>query len=81
MGFLLGLDMLKRHNGCIDLETAELRFKLGEGEYMRTKFLHEKDLDVDKGGTKGFNADQANKEVEDARQEKSQASQDTSMEE
>jgi hypothetical protein len=38
---------------------------------MHTKFLHEKDLDIDKGGTKGFDADQANKVVDDARRKQS----------
>jgi DNA damage-inducible protein 1 len=66
MDFLLGLDMLKRHTCCIDLEQGKLKFRLAPGEYLETPFLHEKDLDESKGGTKGFNADKANQELEDA---------------
>jgi hypothetical protein len=63
MDFLLGLDMLKRHTCCIDLEQGQLRFRLAPGQYLETPFLHEKDLDESKGGTKGFNADKANQEL------------------
>lgn len=66
MDFLLGLDMLKRHTCCIDLEQGNLKFRLAPGQYLETPFLHEKDLDESKGGTKGFNADKANQELEDA---------------
>jgi DNA damage-inducible protein 1 len=66
MDFLLGLDMLKRHTCCIDLEQGNLKFRLAPGEYLETPFLHEKDLDESKGGTKGFSADKANQELEDA---------------
>ena len=63
MDFLLGLDMLKRFNCNIDLEKGVLRFRLGPNEHMDTPFLHEKDLDETKGGTRGFDADKANEEL------------------
>lgn len=61
MDFLLGLDMLKRFNCMIDLGDGTLKFRLGD-RVMSTPFLHEKDLDQSKGGTKGFNADLNNQE-------------------
>jgi hypothetical protein len=74
MPFLLGLDMMKRHLCQIDLEKHVLRFRIGGGgggedrgglsNYMEVPFLHEKDLDEEQGGTKGFNADQANARLE-----------------
>ena len=64
MEFLFGLDMLKRHRCKIDLENNRLVFSIEDGKEMSTPFLHEKDLDETKGGTKGFNADQANKELQ-----------------
>jgi hypothetical protein len=67
MDFLLGLDMLKRHQCCIDLEHQKLQFRLGPGQYFDAPFLHEKDLDESKGGTKGFNATKANEEIDEAR--------------
>jgi DNA damage-inducible protein 1 len=76
MDFLLGLDMLKRHNCCIDLEQSCLRFKLGPGQYFSTPFLHEKDVDVSKGGTKGFDAEKANQEVEELRARSRKGSED-----
>jgi DNA damage-inducible protein 1 len=63
MPFLLGLDMLKRHTCQIDLEQGCLKFRVAPGQYMVTPFLHEKDLDETKGGTKGFNADESNKKL------------------
>jgi hypothetical protein len=63
MPFLFGLDMMKRHTCQIDLERGVLKFRLAPGEYMETHFLHEKDLDETKGGTKGFNAERANEEL------------------
>lgn len=66
MEFLLGLDMLKRHQCQIDLGSGQLKFRLSPGQYLETPFLHEKDLDESKGGTKGFDADKANKELEEA---------------
>lgn len=53
MDFLLGLDMLKRFNCSIDLLKSKLIFRLGSST-LETPFLHEKDLDASKGGTKGF---------------------------
>jgi hypothetical protein len=67
MKFLLGLDNLKRFACQIDLETNVLRFKLGPGKFMSTPFLSEKDLDEEKGGTKGFDAERANRELMEAR--------------
>ena len=66
MEFLLGLDMLKRHQCQLDLGSGQLKFRLAPGQYLETPFLHEKDLDESKGGTKGFNAEKANKELEEA---------------
>jgi len=65
MDLLLGLDMLKRFNCSIDLLDQKLKFRLG-GSTLETPFLHEKDLDESKGGTKGFDATKANQELEDA---------------
>lgn len=67
MKFLLGLDNLKRFTCSIDLEKNVLRFKLGPGEYMEAPFLHEKDLGEDKGGTQGFDAEKANRELTELR--------------
>lgn len=66
MDFLLGLDMLKRHTCNIDLEQGKLKFRLAPGKYLETPFLHEKDLDGSKGGTKGFDAEKANEELMNA---------------
>jgi len=66
MDFLLGLDMLKRHLCSIDLEQGKLKFRLAPGQYFDTPFLHEKDLDESKGGTKGFNAAKSNEELLEA---------------
>lgn len=63
MDFLLGLDMMKRHTCTIDLAEGKLKFRLSPGEYLETPFLHEKDLDQSKGGTKGFDANKANEEL------------------
>ena len=68
MDFLLGLDMLKRHLCIMDLEKGCLKFRLEPGRYLETPFLHEKDLDESKGGTKGFDAERANQELEEAQQ-------------
>lgn len=65
MDFLLGLDMLKRFNCSIDLLKSKLIFRLGSST-LETPFLHEKDLDASKGGTKGFDANKANQELIDA---------------
>ena len=66
MDFLFGLDMLKRHRCKIDLEINALVFSItksnGDVDYMEAPFLHEKDLDQSKGGTKGFDADKSNEE-------------------
>ena len=61
MDCLLGLDMLKRHRCCIDLGGNVLRFPLAG---LEAPFLHEKDLPVEKGGTKGFDAERENAELE-----------------
>uniref|UniRef100_A0A7S4R2L5 Aspartic peptidase DDI1-type domain-containing protein n=1 Tax=Ditylum brightwellii TaxID=49249 RepID=A0A7S4R2L5_9STRA len=66
MDFLFGLDMLKRHRCKIDLETNSLIFTVGDGRYMEAPFLHEHDLTEAKGGTKGFDAEKSNAEVQRA---------------
>lgn len=63
MGFLLGLDMMKRHLCVLDLQAGCLKFRLSGGKYLETPFLHEKDLDATKGGTKGFDAAKSNEEI------------------
>ena len=80
MDFLLGLDMLKRHTCTIDLAQGKLKFRLAPGEYLETPFLHEKDLDQSKGGTKGFDANKANEELRKA-QEKYEKENSDKMEE
>ena len=79
MGFLLGLDMLKRHTCHIDLEHHVVKFKLGPGEYMDAPFLHEKDLDESKGGTLGFDAEKANERLFMARDKEDDDEQDKKM--
>jgi DNA damage-inducible protein 1 len=71
MPFLFGLDMMKRHMCLIDLQRGCLRFPTGStnhgssssSSYMDAPFLHEKDLSLADGGTKGFDADKANEEL------------------
>jgi hypothetical protein len=63
MDFLLGLDMLKRFKCNIDLGEGKLKFRIGPDEFLETDFLHEYDLDISKGGTKGFDANKANEEL------------------
>lgn len=63
MPFLLGLDMMKRHLCQLDLQTSMLRFPMAGVE---APFLHEKDLSESQGGTRGFDADKANMEVQEA---------------
>jgi len=63
MDFLLGLDMLKRHRCNIDLAKNALVFRVGDA-FLEAKFLHEKDLAESKGGTKGFDAERNNEELE-----------------
>ena len=71
MDFLLGLDMLKRHRCQIDLGRNCLIFPTNNGPTIEAPFLHEKDLDVEKGGTKGFNAEIANKDYDEMMSAKS----------
>jgi hypothetical protein len=40
-----------------------LQFSVGN-EKLETPFLHEKDLSEAKGGTRGFDAEKSNKEIE-----------------
>lgn len=75
MEFLFGLDMLKRHRCRIDLAKNVLVFGT-TGQEMETPFLHEKDLDESKGGTKGFDADKANKELEERMKERKDGTDD-----
>jgi DNA damage-inducible protein 1 len=63
MPFLLGLDMMKRHQCVIDLGRGVLKFRLGGEDYHEAPFLHEKDLDESQGGTRGFDAAAANQKV------------------
>jgi len=64
MDFLFGLDMLKRHKCSIDLAKNALLFRIGTNETMETSFLNEHDLDESKGGTRGFDAEASNAEIE-----------------
>ena len=70
MDFLFGLDMHKRHRCKIDLERSALVFGLPDGQSMEEPFLREKDLDKNKGGTRGFNAAKSNTELEKILKEK-----------
>ena len=64
MDMLFGLDMLKRHRCNIDLGANELVFNSGSG-VVRAPFMHEYELPEEKGGTKGFDAEKANQEIEE----------------
>lgn len=68
MEFLLGLDMLKRHRCNIDLENFQLVFNTEDGKII-TPFLHEKDLSESKGGTKDFDYEKRNEEVDQMMQD------------
>ena len=70
MDFLFGLDKLKRHRCKIDLERSALVFGLPDGQSMEAPFLHEKDLDENKGGTRGLDAAKSNAELEKILEEK-----------
>lgn len=61
MEFLLGLDMLKRHQCTIDLVNGRLLFNY-QGQQKSTPFLHEKDLPKTKGGTKDFDPNHQEKD-------------------
>lgn len=78
MPFLLGLDMMKRHTCVMDFGKGVLKFRLSPGQYLETPFLHEKDLDESKGGTKGFDATASNQKVREEmdRQKDSKAGED-----
>ena len=64
MPFLLGLDMMKRHQCIMDLGHGVLKWRL-DGDYLETPFLHEKDLDESQGGTRGFDVAAANQRILD----------------
>ena len=70
MDFLFGLDMLKRHQCKIDLERSALVFGLPNEQSMEAPFLHEKYLDKNKGGSRGFDAAKSNADLEKILEEK-----------
>lgn len=47
----------------MDFGKGVLKFRLEPGKYLETAFLHEKDLDESKGGTKGFDVAAANQQI------------------
>lgn len=63
MPFLFGLDMMKRHLCQIDLQQGCLYFPVVG---VKAPFLHEKDLLTTQGGTRGFDAEKANLEIQEA---------------
>ena len=52
------------------MEQSDLVFGLPDGQSMEAPFLHEKDLDENKGGTRGFDAAKSNAELEKILEEK-----------
>ena len=64
MDFLFGLDMLKRHRCNIDL-TRNMLVLTVNGRPLETPFLHEHQLDVTKGGTRGLLSGEAAAEAEE----------------
>ena len=70
MDFIIGLDMLKRHLCKIDFEQSALVFGLQDRQSTEAQFLHEKDLDKNKGWTRGFDAAKSNEELEKILEEK-----------
>jgi DNA damage-inducible protein 1 len=77
MPFLLGLDMMKRHLCHIDLQSGSLKFRLSSTQYMEAKFLHEKDLKEEQGGTMGY--DPTKEEQNSQQQQQSPPDNDTTM--
>jgi hypothetical protein len=72
MDFLLGLDMLKRFRCNIDLGNNVLMFTI-DGKKVNAPFCNEFELPESKGGTKGFNADSSNAEMERVMKESEEA--------
>ena len=70
MDFLFSLDMLKRHRCKIDLEQSALVFGLPDGQSTEAPFRHEKDLEENRGGTRGFDAAKSNTDLEKILEEK-----------
>ena len=52
------------------MEQSALVFDLPDGQSMEAPFLHEKDLDENKGGTRGFDAAKSNADLENILEEK-----------
>lgn len=66
MPFLLGLDMMKRHLCNINLQKGCIQFHISSADdYMEAKFLHEKDLSEEQGGTRGFDPSKQEEPMED----------------
>ena len=47
----------------MDFERGVLKFRIAPNQFFETPFLHEKDLDESKGGTKGFDVEAANQKI------------------
>ena len=78
MPFLFGLDMMKRHLCQIDLQQGCLNFPVSG---VKVPFLHEKDLSEKQGGTRGFDADKANMEIQELLMKQFEKGDDDKMDE